>query len=253
MDFFVELKGKKLVRGLDGLYTLNDTNLDRFFGINSCITLTPNKHNIANLAAMNYLFGLFGLNASSFVAIAAGYLVSYSKDDKFYGTFMTLDHLQAYIPSELLKLCRQESEKSSNDEDRMMYSNIEKILSDKNLSLLEKSLCISSFIKENGITKFDEKISKSILVYQNSNQKNCDDNHFVLCKIISDGNDEFAEDLNKIKDENVKHNSLEKEYVEKLMAARCVYNNVLNNFILPGYLHIEGLTDPKQLCKMVKF
>lgn len=200
--FFDDLKNKKLKRNEDNFYTLEDEGLDRLFGINNVLTLTPNEENIANFAAINYFFGLFGINVESFTAVPSGYLASYNKDNEFYGTFWIDPY---YITNEFIKLC---DEKINNNENSNIYTNIKMILLNNSLSLLKKSLLVSSYINKEGISIFNDKLGNAIKIYEEVNNKNCNDNHQILREVVA--------------------NDQEK------------YDELLNYFILPGYLHYRG-------------
>lgn len=248
-NYFEYLKQLKLERDEKGFYSLNDESANHLFGINDYMTLTPDQYHIALFAAANYLFGVFGVNISSFTAISAGYLASYTKNSAFYGTFFTNEF---FLISELLKLC---DEKIKTNEDTILYTGIKDILS-KQMTLLEKALMISSYLKENNRANIDEKIIESVNKYDKVNQQNCNDNHFIICKVIAGGNDKLACDLNGIKDlkeeeamqkidELVSSLALstpidKNNYAQELQKGYAKYQVILGDFILPGYLTYRG-------------
>ncbi|MBQ9318087.1 MAG: hypothetical protein IJR82_00445 [Bacilli bacterium] len=248
-NYFEYLKQLKLKRDEKGFYSLNDESANHLFGINDYMTLTPDQYHIALFAAANYLFGIFGVNVSSFTSVSAGYLASYTRDNAFYGTFFTNEF---FLTNELLKLC---DEKIKTNEDIDFYMGIKDILS-KQITLLEKSLMISSYLKENNRSNITDNINKSVSQYDQVNQQNCRDNHFIICKVIANGNDSLARDLNGIKDlkeeEAMKRieelvSSLtfstpfdKNTYAQALQQGYAKYQVILGDFILPGYLTYRG-------------
>ena len=69
-----ELRKCELVRNERHILTLKGReDLDRLFGFDVA-TLTPNEDQICYFAAICYLFGLFGINVSSFSALPLGFV-----------------------------------------------------------------------------------------------------------------------------------------------------------------------------------
>ena len=176
--FFEDLKKKRLRRNDGHFYTLDDPTLDRLFCINTELTLTPNPIHIENFAASNYLYSLFGMKIDAFTAVAAGFVASYVKNNEendFYGTFFLSDTL--YVLNDIIKLCE---EKINSEENKEVYVHIKEVLQNKDTSLLEKSILISSYLKQNNITMFDKNINDSFNSYKAVNDQNCKDNHLIL-------------------------------------------------------------------------
>ena len=248
-NYFDELKQLQLLRNKEGYYTLNDSNIDYFFGINDFLTLTPDQYHMALFAASNYFFGIFGINVSSFVAVSAGYLASYLKDEQFYGTFFTNEY---YLNNEFKKLC---DEKINNNDHIQFYSYVKEVLS-KDIPLMEKALMVSTYLKNNNLLDIKSNINTSLQHYDLVNQKNCNDNHFLICKVIFGDDESKARDLNAIKDlkdeelmENIqklislkifKTDDDKDMYVTNLQEGRYKYRQILYDFILPGYLTYRG-------------
>lgn len=203
--FYEELREKRLRRNEQSFYTLGNSNLDRLFCINDRLTLTPNPFHIANFAAINYFYGLFGINVDSFTSVPSGFIASYvnGESQEFYGTFWLSDTL--YVLSNIIKLCE---EKIFLGENKEVYEYIRTILKNNDMSLLEKGLMANNYLKQNNISIFDDQIAKSKEAFHEVNNQNCADNHKILKDIVSNNKEKYEE--------------------------------VLNTFILPGYLQYRG-------------
>ena len=248
--FFDELKDTKLERK-DGKYTLGRQDYDHLFGINDVMTLTPNEKSIASLANATYLFGILGVNINSFTAVASGYLASFS-GESYEATFI-INEYEDYIKNELIKLCSKKIEEDT-EYTPLYYYIIKSINVGQPLS--EVALNTSSFINRFKLRKETAKTSNAIEQFNKVNQQNCADNHMILCKIFFN-NEEYAKDLNELKEltdtdeikdrihefASEKYNfdeSEEKKYTIKMYEALRLYDIILHDFIIPGYLTYRG-------------
>lgn len=249
MNIFNELRNYTLTRNNQGVYVLkkgnDETSLNKIFGL-STITLTPDEHQINNFAAMCYLYGLFGINVSAFTAVPAGFIATFSKDNNEYGTFFTDPY---YVSQDIMRLCEEQTKEEPQNSN--FYKMVATILEDSKLSLLERSLMISSFIQQTDIKKREEEAIKQFNVV---NQQNCDDNHLVLEDIVSLNKDLLA-DLNQVNKSETPNETIielvnkrefssesdKDEYLEQLKGAKETFNKVLSEFILDsGYFVYRG-------------
>ena len=248
--FFDELKKEKLERKA-GKYTLGRNDYDHLFGINDVMTLTPDEKSIASLANVTFLFGVLGVNINSFTAVASGYLATFSGEG-YEATFI-INEYEDYIKKELVELCRKKVEEDI--EYTPIFKYIISLIKDR-FPLSEIALNTSSYI--NRFLLIDEKMktSKAINQYNKVNQQNCSDNHTIICKILF-SDEEYAKDLNELKEisdideinkkihklAKEKYNfsdTFEKEYTSKMLEALRMYDIILHDFILPGYLTYRG-------------
>ena len=248
--FFDELRAEKLERK-DGKYTLGRDDYDHLFGINDVMTLTPNEKSVASLANVTFLFGVLGININSFTAVASGYLASFNGDG-YEATFI-INEYEDYIKKEMIKLCKIKIEEDT--EYTPLYNYIISLIKE-NLPLSEIALNTSSYINRFGLREEKIKTLNAIDQFNKINQQNFSDNHMILCKIIF-RNEEYAKDLNELKEisdidevnEKIynyakeKYNfsdKEEKEYINKMLEARRLYDIIMHDFILPGYLSYRG-------------
>lgn len=248
--FFDELKECKLERQ-DCLYSLGRDDFDHLFGINDVMTLTPDDKCVKALADITFLFGVLGINIESFTAVASGYLASYSGDG-YEATFI-VNGYEDYVKEEILKICNEIIEEDSSY--TPLYVFITNLINN-GYSLSYIALATSSFINGFSLRKVKDQTVKAMEQFNNVNQQNCHDNHFILCKIFF-SNEEYAKDLNELKDisdlgevaskihmiAKEKYSFTEEEeeeYKNKMYEALRLYDIVLNDFILPGYLTYRG-------------
>ena len=200
-EIFSKIKNKRLRRNEYGLYTLDDSDLDRMLGLDDKVfTLTPNKEHITTFAAMTYLFGLFGMSIESFTAIPLGYIATYKNG----GTFITFEPV---IEEELVNLCeaeigrlkkkKEKDELNETDEKLIeLYNEILDIIKDTSLSLFKKSIMISGLKSDeiklphnlNELDQLDEeeKITSVVLEdFKSANKNNCNKNDSLLCNILA--------------------------------------------------------------------
>lgn len=184
-----ELRKCELVRNERHILTLKGReDLDRLFGFDVA-TLTPNKDQICYFAAICYLFGLFGINVSSFSAIPLGFVASFKKNGEFFGTFLSEP---TYVSRIILGLCIKT--KNIEPSNAAFFDSVLGIMSDNETSLIDKCIKIRN-LNKNEIIK--NRTKEALEQFDKVNLQNCKDNGIIIEKIVS-GSSEIAEDLHAI-------------------------------------------------------
>ena len=282
-EIFVKIKNTRLRRNEYGIYTLDDIDLDRTLGLDDKVfTLTPDKEQITTLAAMTYLFGIFGMSIESFTAIPLGYIATYKNG----GTYITYAPV---IEEELVNLCNSEIkrlEKDKNGQLIKLYEGILKIIKNTELSLFEKSIMISGLktdevklphsLNELYLDKEGKPTSVVLEDFKSANKNNCDTNDSLLCNILAgytkekqdlgvmdDWSKMLADDLIQImktKREGIepvisdlvnKHNfSSEEEkarYFQMLCSRKKIFDETYSSYIISGYYTYMGRDEKKKM------
>jgi len=209
MDYFSIIKDLKLDRDENYEYTLGDSLADSTLGINNREVLTPDQNAIALFAATNYLFGVLGINVSTFTAVPAGFVASYTEDDEHYGTFLVCEQS---IAAELASFCENKIRKFNNliqdankknisgdelaelfkkyklsKEKNELYNILKPIFDRQDITVLEKALLVSDLVKEMENDRINSNIesAKGSFDFAN-NKKNCPINDLIVCKIIAE-------------------------------------------------------------------
>lgn len=168
-----ELREHELVRDKYAILRLKkgdyNKNLGRKIGL-PFITFTPDKEQICNFASICYLFSLFNIKISGFSAIPSGYVASFERNGKFFGTFTTDP---TYISKVAKDLC--------GEEDSEFYKKVSSIISNTDKSLIERCLEISGLNKDEAIA---ESVAKAIESFDDANGQNCKDNDTIIENII---------------------------------------------------------------------
>lgn len=238
-EFFDKLRKTKLKRREDGTYVLDNENLNRTLAMgDTTLVLTPDQSQIASFAAMTFLFGLFNINVETFTSIPTGFIATYKKGEEFYGTFCSFP--DSYIENAIIELC-DENSKEIKDTKSVVYGRIKEIMSKSNTTLVEKAVIISTYIKTVEVNPLysahmlHASIQNAKIKFKKANSNNCDDNHKLLCRVIAKGNSDLANALIDVKVEgnpNTYGQNLD-EYSQK-------YDEIMDQFILPGYLSYRG-------------
>ena len=253
MGLLDELRGYELVRDKYAILRLkkDDYNwkLSEKIGL-PFITLTPDKEQICNFAAICYLFALFNIKVSSFSAIPKGYVASFTRNGEFFGTFLTDPN---YISQVIIGLCKES--------DGKFYQDVIKIMSCEGKNLTEKCLEISRLGKSEII---DGYIKEAIEKFNEVNLQNCKDNDTIIENIVcTDPNvmrdlfivnsimaalkeDKINIDLDSIilRVVNRRKFSSEEErstYIAKVVKAKKDFDDIFDNFIIQeGYYVYRG-------------
>lgn len=183
---------KLLARNEHGLYTLNDEDLDYAYGLNNRLVLTPNEEQIATFAAMNYLFGIFNVTVSSFAAVPAGFLVSYSRYGEFYGTTPTIE---AVAITELVKLC---NEKIKNEDNAKFYNEMKIAIMEREKPLVEKAITVKKLVLIYRLKEVKENTKNAIEAFKRADNRNCEKNDLNICRVVANGDEDIAKAIYKI-------------------------------------------------------
>ena len=266
VNLLEQLRNYRLVRNADNIYVLkngaDESSLDRVFGL-STVTLTPDKESISNFAAMAYLYGLFGIEVSTFTAVPAGYIASFQKGKEFYGTFFSEPY---YVTKDLIGLCdgmlkrygtllasskTEEEQKAANEEINLLYA-IRAELSNKDHSITDKALAISGLTKT---STMEENITSAISKMGKVNNENCELNDGILEDIIT-GSKAISADLELINKEVKKGRTVKSvimelvegksfaslnetmDYVLALQHSKDTFDAIMNSFILDSGYHV---------------
>ena len=259
--FFDQLKSCELVRK-NGKYSLGREDFDHLFGINDVMALTPNQENIAKLSDLTYLLGLLDINIKSFTAVAAGFLATYSSNDDYnknyngenYTSTFLISSNEEDIKKEIVKECRKKIKSNALNINNEIFYRIIELIED-GFSLSNVVFYTNLFIDTYGYVNIKDKHTKALAEFDRVNQQNCNDNHYILCKIIFN-EEKLANELNEIKDltndkeiserihEFAKNNNLSRYdeimYSKRMLSGIKLYRKILHKFILPGYLTYRG-------------
>lgn len=210
------------------MYTLGDEGLDRLLSLDqNRAAFTPSKDAIESLAAVNYLYGLFGYSTTNYTAIPAGYLTTLSSEDD-YVTLLVSGDKRAYYREHLVQLAETQIKNASSEEEYQFWNIVKTLLNTKNISLVKVCYQINSFlVVAQGLESVKNNVKNAIYPFsgdKNSlNSQNCSYNRVALEEICLDalGYDEYS-------------TPEQKEEAKGLMSS------VLQEFILPGYLAYVG-------------
>ena len=226
----------------NGVFTLGDQDLNRTFGLPNVFVLTPSRRSIENFAALNYLFSLFGIKVKSFTSCKTGYIATFDNEEgNIYGTFSSGDPL--VLLEEIQKLARENGRKDIEDL-------LESAKNNPNLSLMDICKEVSSRTPKGDK---DEKNNQFFNNFKSVNDKNCDDNHQLICEILCDGDSNLSEKLKKLRNSDLFSGELSEEKIKseiekligeeptpELIEHKKIYDNILFGSILPGYLKYMG-------------
>lgn len=227
MDIFDKIYDSELTRDENNLYTLGDSRLDMTFNLKQqSPVFTPNKKHIEDFAAISYLFSILGFTPFNFTATTMGYIACYNNGEESK-TIMIDNGPITKIYRQKIKTLIDEKLKGNNlnKDERFILEQTSVLMENDNMDMID--ICL--FINSLGADKiFNVNIEKTMFEFspdkRSLNSKNCDNNHEILRVIC-------CEVLGYDPDSMNKEQSAE---VEEL------YKDILNNWILPGYLTYKG-------------
>ena len=232
--FFKDIEKRELVRKENLLYTLGDDGIDKFLYLDQNLaTLAPDSGAIKNFASATYLFGLFGMVASNFTAVPSGFLVTY-KSGSDLSTILIMDEDNPYFKTILLEKVNNKLQSDMEEKEKEVFV-LMKTLLESDISLTEVVIKVDSLIKNNKQEKLLTAVDDAIYPFSSAedketgkaltlNSQNCQNNHIILRSIC------FK--LLKINPETTNEKDL------KLV--KDLYKDILNEWILPGYLTYRG-------------
>lgn len=245
-DYFSEQLKEAELQRRNGVFTLikngePNKELNRIFGLPDVFVLTPSRRSIENFAALNYLFSLFGVKVKSFTSCKTGYIATFENEEgNIYGTFSSGDPL--VLLEEIQKLARENGRKDIEDL-------LESAKKDHNLSLMD----ICKEVSPRAPKDKDEKNNPFFNNFKSVNDKNCDDNHQLICEILCDGDSNLSEKLKKLRNSDLFNGELSEEEIKskikeliseepskKLLQRKEQYDKILFGSILPGYFKYMG-------------
>ena len=226
MDIFERIYNMELNRDDEYLYTLGDDNLDQLWNLRSkSPVFTPSKQQIDDFAAFTYLFGLCGFVPYNFTAIPVGYIATFKNGDEAKTIIIDNGPVARFYREKLHELVKEKLEDESlSEEERTLFSELDRMLGNEEMSLLDVCLYINSIRGD----ALDERINDSMFEFSNHpdslNSRNCDDNHKVLENICCDL---LGYDYKSATEEQRKE-------------AKALSKVILDTWILPGYFTYVG-------------
>ena len=171
-------------------YTTGSPELDEYFRLNSVEHQLPKNDCVVNVACVNYLFALLGIEQTGIAYTQKGYIVSYWKDKKHLGTYLINDDSKAQ--KMVLEVFNSMVDGADNTNP---FLDVIGILNESG-SLLEKCLSINESIKKFNL--FDNQIwENTFKTYKEVDGKNCRENHRILCRLICGTDDQLYNALER--------------------------------------------------------
>lgn len=218
-SFAVQLKNKSLIRGEDYRYTTGDEQTDHLLGLDNKTGFgNPESSSQLAFAGIVYLNGLFGRNCTSFTAVPFGflcelgneqqsgcYLVAEGETRAKEGNFLDflIDDLINYI------LEYKNNNKLTKLEKSFCDFVISKLQTCSEVDFIEVVQLISANLnKTEGLDSFKQNSERSKKIYDDANQKNCDDNHIIFKNIIGDRNGRYEaekQNCDKVREAQLKN------------------------------------------------
>ncbi len=238
MDKIFDLNNIELKRLENGLYTLGDENLDRFWGLDqNHAVFSPSKQVVEEFVALTYVLGLLGYQTTNFTAVPSGFIVSL-KNNNNISTF-TINSFSSEINFE--KVLEIIATQSIND--KKLTGPEKKFLVTLGLTLKDGKnpleICCDANEKISNSENFNELNNRKTLssapfdpVEPSSlNNQNCNNNHNLIRKMCRDmlGYNVDGENLTEQQNNEVED----------------LYNTILFKNILRFYTHHVGFNKGK--------
>lgn len=222
-------------------YTTGNAKLDNYFELNSTTHSLPKPAWMMKLACFNYLLAILGIKQLGVAYTSSGYIVSYSSGDELFGTYLVGDN--EYAINMLISNIKREFEKKARENPNIAKAL--RILTTSRAGLYEKCCSIDKVIIAPDLMRKEEPTAEELYgfmsSYKNVDDKNCEENHFIICRLICGDDEELYRALERYAIEKAKRPAgMAKTRDMDLIVP-------LDNYIEPGEYLPEGIGEEKKV------
>lgn len=202
VNIYQKLKGLKLERNSDHYLTTGDKEVDHLYGLDNATFYGNIESNAqANFAALVYLNGLFGGKCTHFTACPVGFLYEMDYNGE-RGCYIASEadlnvegnNALRFAIDELISQIKNYMKSNELTEDEIAFCNdlIADLESCDGVSLLKIVQNVSAVVNSNDkLGRFKGNAEEAKVVFDKTNQTNCDENHIIFHYLILKREDEL--------------------------------------------------------------